>query len=56
MDGEAHKCSSCGVTLETENCTVFKCPDCGQAMIGRCYHCRDQSVPYECSNCGMRGP
>jgi len=50
------KCTSCGVSLVDKGSTKFKCPSCGEAEIGRCMVCRDQGVPYECPECGFRGP
>ncbi len=49
-------CNSCGVRLTGEGDTVFKCPNCGKAIIGRCKQCRDQSVEYVCPECGFVGP
>ena len=53
---ETDSCISCGINLTGKNSTVFKCPECGEVKIGRCFQCRDQSVTYECPKCGMRGP
>jgi predicted RNA-binding Zn-ribbon protein involved in translation (DUF1610 family) len=50
------KCSSCGVRLIGDSSTVFPCPECGKGEIGRCRNCRDQSVSYLCSQCGLKGP
>ncbi|MEM0128105.1 MAG: zinc finger domain-containing protein [Thermoplasmatales archaeon] len=49
-------CSSCGIGLEDNGATSFKCPSCGQVIISRCANCRDLSVQYECEKCGFRGP
>jgi predicted RNA-binding Zn-ribbon protein involved in translation (DUF1610 family) len=49
-------CSSCGVRLTGKGATSFPCPDCGDAAIGRCDQCRDQSVLYKCEACGFAGP
>ncbi|MDR1690863.1 MAG: zinc finger domain-containing protein [Candidatus Methanoplasma sp.] len=49
-------CSSCGKRLIGHGNTTFKCPKCGNSDIGRCDQCRDQSVSYECKNCGFIGP
>ncbi|MFQ6106519.1 MAG: zinc finger domain-containing protein [Thermoplasmata archaeon] len=50
------RCSSCGVVMKGKGATVFKCPVCGEGIIGRCPQCRDQSVPYTCEVCGFEGP
>ncbi len=49
-------CSSCGIRLQGNGNTFFKCPNCGNEEIGRCAQCRDQGVKYECSKCGFVGP
>jgi predicted RNA-binding Zn-ribbon protein involved in translation (DUF1610 family) len=49
-------CTSCGMALGRKGSVTFLCPQCGQASIGRCYRCRDQSVPYTCPSCGWVGP
>ena len=49
-------CSSCGSRLLGHGTTIFQCPSCGQAKIGRCRQCRDQSVSYTCPGCGFQGP
>lgn len=49
-------CTSCGVRLVGRTETTFLCPSCGQAQIGRCMNCRDQSVKYRCPACGFVGP
>ncbi|MCQ2053525.1 MAG: zinc finger domain-containing protein [archaeon] len=49
-------CSSCGIRLQSNGTTSFKCPSCGSEEIGRCAQCRDQSVKYECLKCGFIGP
>lgn len=49
-------CSSCGRRLVMRGATLFLCPDCGDADIGRCPECRDQSVRYKCRGCGFTGP
>ena len=49
-------CSSCGIRLQGNGNTFFKCPNCGNEEIGRCAKCRDQGVKYECSKCGFVGP
>lgn len=56
MDGQEKACSSCGIRLVRKSETTFPCPKCGQAEIGRCTNCRDQSVKYRCSACGFTGP
>ncbi|MBE0518854.1 MAG: DUF1610 domain-containing protein [Thermoplasmata archaeon] len=50
------KCSSCGIRLVRKTETTFPCPKCGNAVIGRCMNCRDQSVKYKCPECGFIGP
>lgn len=50
------RCSSCGVELTGRGVTTFRCPDCGEATLGRCAQCRDQSASYRCPNCGFAGP
>ncbi|MEM0160226.1 MAG: zinc finger domain-containing protein [Thermoplasmata archaeon] len=49
-------CTSCGKGLVGEGTTVFKCPNCGEAEIGRCKNCREMGVPYTCPHCGFVGP
>ena len=49
-------CTSCGTPLQETGNTKFKCPKCGRADIGRCPKCRDQSVKYQCAECGFEGP
>ncbi len=53
---EQKTCISCGIPLEGEGNSIFMCPNCGEAEIARCRHCRDQSVAYTCPNCGFQGP
>ncbi len=50
------KCTSCGRTIPGPGATQFLCPSCGEASIGRCQRCRDQSVLYHCPKCGFDGP
>ncbi|HKZ89756.1 MAG TPA: zinc finger domain-containing protein [Thermoplasmata archaeon] len=50
------RCSSCGAVLTGKGFAKFACPSCGQATIGRCPRCRDQSVTYRCPSCGFEGP
>ncbi|MCI4369103.1 MAG: zinc finger domain-containing protein [Thermoplasmata archaeon] len=50
------KCTSCGLALSARGATHFQCPDCGEATLGRCPRCRDQSVTFRCPNCGFEGP
>ncbi|HYY48592.1 MAG TPA: zinc finger domain-containing protein [Thermoplasmata archaeon] len=50
------RCTSCGRVLSGKGTTVFLCPSCGIARIGRCARCRDQSVAYHCPNCSFTGP
>ena len=49
-------CSSCGTRLLGKATTTFACPACGEAHVGRCAQCRDQSVAYRCDSCGFTGP
>ncbi|TET89120.1 MAG: DUF1610 domain-containing protein [Methanomassiliicoccales archaeon] len=53
---EEQRCSSCGAILFGEGNVLFKCPSCGESVIGRCAKCRNQSVPYSCKACGFEGP
>ena len=55
MENE-HKCASCGIRLIEKGDVVFRCPGCGTKQLGRCAHCRDQSVEYACPDCDFRGP
>ena len=50
------RCTSCGRPVSVRGATHFLCPSCGQATLGRCAQCRDQSVVYHCPNCGFEGP
>ncbi|MCI4330721.1 MAG: zinc finger domain-containing protein [Thermoplasmata archaeon] len=50
------RCTSCGVALGARGTVQFKCPNCGEANLGRCARCRDQSVVYTCPNCAFEGP
>ncbi len=56
MESQEKVCSSCGIRLVKKTETTFLCPKCGQAEIGRCMNCRDQSVHYRCPACGFTGP
>lgn len=47
-------CVSCGRL--TSSYTEFKCPKCGKGIIVRCYHCREITNTYKCSECGFEGP
>lgn len=53
---ESNICASCGSVLLGHGTTVFTCPSCGEAKIGRCEKCRDQSVAYKCPGCSFQGP
>jgi Zn-ribbon RNA-binding protein len=44
------------MALAGKGAAHFPCPDCGEATLGRCARCRDQSVPYVCPKCGFTGP
>ena len=50
------ECASCGTRLVGKGDTQFKCPGCGTKTLGRCVQCRDQSVEYQCPECGHEGP
>ncbi|HYB63442.1 MAG TPA: zinc finger domain-containing protein [Thermoplasmata archaeon] len=50
------KCASCGRSLRGAGATQFLCPNCGEAAIGRCSRCRDQSVTFRCPKCAFEGP
>jgi predicted RNA-binding Zn-ribbon protein involved in translation (DUF1610 family) len=50
------RCISCGVPLALRGKTAFKCPACGNPVIGRCEQCRAQGVAYKCPECGFSGP
>ena len=56
MSGPTKKCNSCGIPLKDERAVEFPCPSCGNAAIGRCGQCRDQSANYHCPQCGFTGP
>lgn len=50
-------CSSCHKLISPrEKGAAFPCPSCGKVIIRRCRMCRKHAVPYECPNCGFRGP
>jgi len=49
------ECTSCGKEV-TDNYVEFKCPECGKTQIKRCDRCRQRCIPYECSECGFKGP
>lgn len=51
-----NKCSSCGQGLIDAGFSIFQCPNCGEAEIGRCKGCREHSTSYECPKCGFVGP
>jgi len=44
------------MALAGKGAVHFLCPDCGEATLGRCARCRDQSVAYTCPKCGFVGP
>ena len=50
------RCTSCGRAVPSPGATQFSCPSFGEATIGRCARCRDQSVTFRCPNCGFEGP
>ena len=50
-------CTSCKTKLTNMVGAVrFKCPNCSEADIIRCAHCRKISAKYKCSNCNFSGP
>ncbi|MCK4758347.1 MAG: DUF1610 domain-containing protein [Thermoplasmata archaeon] len=49
-------CTSCKIPLTERGSAIFNCPSCGKNTIGRCKSCRDQSVEYQCPECGFTGP
>ncbi|RLE94988.1 MAG: RNA-binding protein [Thermoprotei archaeon] len=50
-------CASCKKPIPPhERGTHFKCPNCGEVEIWRCYKCRKNAVPYVCPKCGFEGP
>ncbi|BBD72452.1 RNA-binding protein [Sulfodiicoccus acidiphilus] len=50
-------CSSCGKLIHPrEKAVAFLCPNCGEVLIWRDYHCRKQGIPYTCPKCGFEGP
>ena len=55
MENE-QECASCGTRLTGKGDVIFKCPGCGKKQMGRCAQCRDQSVVYNCPDCGYEGP
>ena len=48
-------CSSCNKEA-TGNAIEFKCPNCSNAKITRCGHCRKAVKTYKCKECGFTGP
>ncbi|AAT43748.1 zinc finger domain-containing protein [Picrophilus oshimae] len=49
-------CTSCGIGLVEPGYSIFDCPNCGEAVIGRCKQCREHSTDYVCPKCGFKGP
>ncbi len=50
-------CSSCNrLVPPNEKAVQITCPNCGVALIIRCYKCRNMSIEYKCPNCGFEGP
>jgi predicted RNA-binding Zn-ribbon protein involved in translation (DUF1610 family) len=47
-------CSSCG-RLSVQY-VEFKCPNCLDEKITRCYGCREKHTRYKCPKCGAEGP
>ena len=56
MTDIVENCSSCGIRLVDRGDSIFPCPNCAGAKVGRCRQCRDQSVGYRCPECGFMGP
>ncbi len=53
---EVEFCISCGKGLVEEGSVIFKCPNCGEYLIGRCRNCREMGIRYKCPKCGFEGP
>jgi predicted RNA-binding Zn-ribbon protein involved in translation (DUF1610 family) len=50
-------CTSCSKRITNDPGTAsFKCPNCGEAVIIRCGHCREVVAKYKCPKCGFEGP
>lgn len=49
------RCVTCGINVTGTNAARFGCPSCGHEL-NRCAKCRKQSNPYDCPQCGFRGP
>ncbi|MCD6458730.1 MAG: RNA-binding protein [Thermofilum sp. ex4484_82] len=50
-------CTSCGKPIPPhERGVKFRCPNCGEFIIWRCYKCRKLMNPYKCPKCGFEGP
>jgi len=50
-------CTSCNTHVMAKKGYVkFKCPNCGEAVIVRCYTCKMLSRTYKCPKCGFEGP
>lgn len=55
MTGE--KCLSCKKSVANDTgSTTFKCPNCGEHIIIRCFDCRKRATKYKCPKCGFEGP
>ncbi|MDP6157040.1 MAG: zinc finger domain-containing protein [Candidatus Thermoplasmatota archaeon] len=52
----AENCSSCGKRLKGIVFAAFQCPNCGETALARCWNCKNQSIGYECPECGFLGP
>jgi hypothetical protein len=51
------ECASCKKSLANAKGSVkFRCPNCGEAEIVRCGHCREIVAQYECPKCKFVGP
>ncbi|MDO8634045.1 MAG: zinc finger domain-containing protein [archaeon] len=48
-------CTTCNSVISGKF-VEFKCPQCGQASIVRCSHCRTTSKSYSCPECSFGGP
>lgn len=47
-------CVSCGRL--TNSYAEFKCPNCNEFTIIRCYSCREKHNTYRCAKCKVEGP
>lgn len=50
-------CSSCKTKISSiGGGASFRCPNCNEAEIIRCKHCRQIAARYTCGKCGFSGP